>query len=219
VSAVSSNQRSAIPKISSNRDIVTICNTEASITFPDVAATASFAFTLNPMTKTNVNNTLVFPWLSTVAQGFGQFRFKYLRIIYSPAVGTTTAGQVALAITYNTVLGAVTPTSLNEVSSITYSGTGPVWAGSVINDSVCFAKTSSPILDEVIYTDVIPLSEQDKKWYNVGQSLGNVGGNPLNAPGSCVGFTTSAAAVVTGSLYIAYEIELKDPVSKHAQGN
>jgi len=211
VSSVVSRQENNFPRINTTRDIVTIYNTEASDTVPDVGGTAAFTCAINPRAKTIASNNLLFPWLSTVASAFGAYRFKYLRIMYSPAVGTTTAGQVAIALSYDTAsAGGTLPTSLAEVSAIARSGTGPVWTGSTINDAVAFAPRTSPILSEVIYTDLLPLAEQDKQWYAVGASTtsSSIG----SFPASLLAYNTSSAAVVTGSLYLAYCVEFKDPV-------
>jgi hypothetical protein len=58
--------------------------------FPDLATVGSFQLFANPGQNSS------FPWLSTLAENFDEYKFDYLEVSYEPSVGTDTDGKLLL---------------------------------------------------------------------------------------------------------------------------
>jgi hypothetical protein len=89
--AYSSNVRSNINNkkfVLSHREMVTTLRTPNN----------DLDFGLNFSTRINPLNSNLFPWLSTIASAFDQYRFTKLVFHYKPAVPTTTPGNLYLMV-------------------------------------------------------------------------------------------------------------------------
>ena len=69
--------------------------------------------------------TATFPWLSRIAQGFELYRFKRLRIDYTPSVSTTSAGIVVGAFEFDG--NDALPTSKQQLSAMDGARRVNVW--------------------------------------------------------------------------------------------
>lgn len=63
----------------------------------------------------NPANALLFPWLSRIATAYEKYKFKKFKVSYVPNVGTSTAGNIALAIDFD--VSDNVPDSLLELMS------------------------------------------------------------------------------------------------------
>jgi hypothetical protein len=90
--------------------------------------TASYAIdsaTVNP------GHSIVFPWLSKVAQRFEEYRFRYLRFRYYPRCGTGQAGEIVIG--FDPKSGDQAPQSLQILNTYHIRAQGPQWKEHVLN--------------------------------------------------------------------------------------
>lgn len=91
---VSKSRRNRHPRVSSTGNVTRVTHSEY---VTDVLSSETFS--LNTM---RINPGLPeFPWLQTVAHGWEHYRMINMRAIYTPVVGTTTAGLVGMAPDYH----------------------------------------------------------------------------------------------------------------------
>lgn len=95
--------------------ITTITDTEF---LADLSGFQNFRLIVNQ--QINPINTILFPWLSQIAQHFAEFRFKRLELIYTPTSGmaiggNNNLGSICGAVSYNAL--TVDPTSKAQLLS------------------------------------------------------------------------------------------------------
>jgi hypothetical protein len=78
-------------------------------------------------------NFLSFPWLSQIANMFETYTFLMLKVIYVPRVPTTTAGQIGLALDFDS--DDIPASTLTEFSQFKNSAVGSIWSGLVLEVS------------------------------------------------------------------------------------
>lgn len=172
------------------------------------------------------------PWLGRVAGNFMKFRYTFLRFIFVPQTPTTTPGSTFLYMAYDPK--DIAPANLQEVATSESSVIGNAWYGGPINPDIAFSKALT--LKDSIFLD-IDVSRFTNPWYYIratndatkndvsltGTPTGGLGTLALanastfdyvSRPGTiyygCNGVTDT---VVTGNLYMAYAVELCEPVS------
>ncbi len=119
------------PIIKATRDC---CNIKHRELISDVVGTS--AFTVASSFNVNPGLSSTFPWLSVMAQGWEQFRFKNIRFIYKTRTGSNTAGSLMMAPDYDSADG---PPATEQVAS-SYS---QVIEDAVWKDITCVLKTSN----------------------------------------------------------------------------
>jgi hypothetical protein len=149
------------------------------------------------------------PWLSTIALNYSKFAWKSLRFIYVPKVPTSIPGQAFISVAYDPLDTA--PTAVADIAVTDSSSIGPVWEGGGINQEKAFRPSLS--LDKCIYVDVDCKSFTQPYFYVRKQAGVDADTRP------CVLYFGSAAALTgvgaygaTGDVYIAYSVELFEPV-------
>lgn len=174
-----------------------------------------------------------FPWLYSTAQAFQKFRILYMRFFYSGSCPTSTTGKVWIQVCYDGADNA--PTTLSEVLASEFSSAGPAWYGGTVSNNKAFDKNIGS--DSNIYVDV-DCSKFSEPYYYVRDSTNTIGvsltGIPTGGIGTLAlaGSTIDPSAVpcrvyygnngvtsttVPGELYVAYVIELLEPIAV-AQG-
>lgn len=210
---------------------MTVCNYELVTSFTNSGGPAfnSAGFVVNPGLAPS------FPWLSNIAQSYQRFRFKRLRFFYVPAVATSNDGSAYLYLQYDYQDSA--PTSLAEVMVSESSCSGNVWFGGPVSPELAFREHMTTT--DNIFVDYDP-RRATQPWYYIrsGQSgvTVNTGGALTGTPTGGIGtlaFTQGAIAdpasrpctifygtdgvpsgvTTAGRLYVAYEVELSDPVA------
>lgn len=73
----------------------------------------------------NASNGATFPWLSRIAQGYELYRFRRLRVDYTPSCSSSTSGVVVGAFEYDANDPA--PTNKQQHSAIDGSGRTNIW--------------------------------------------------------------------------------------------
>jgi len=148
----------------------------------------AFNFPIQP------GSPIMFPWLSTIAQNFEQYRFRKLVARYVPRCGTGTQGSILLVPDYD----AADPAPPNEQAASNNQD---------MSEDVCWRSLEChldisrmfPAKDQFKYVRTgSPGVNQDVKTYD--------GGNLWL-------FTSDAAAnnTVFGKLWVEYEVEFKTP--------
>nr|WRQ64957.1 structural protein [Sobelivirales sp.]WRQ65712.1 structural protein [Tolivirales sp.] len=200
---VSKNQ-SNLPITAGIGRMMTVQNYELSRTFPTQAGTPAFnnqGLTVNPGISS------AFPWLSAIALNYSKFRFRFLRYMYVPQVPTTVAGVCYINISYDSADS--TPSTLAQVSQSDSSTIGPVWHGGGINADKAFSKNLG--VDEMIYCDV-DCTKWTQPYYYV-RSQGNTDADTKPAVVNYGIDSSVPAAITPGQLYVAYIVDLFEPVA------
>jgi hypothetical protein len=177
----------------------------------------------------NVGIAGSFPWLSSIALNYSKFRFRKLRFFFSGSCPTSTTGKVWINITYDALDTA--PSTLAQVMQSEDSCSGPAWFGGVVSSEKAFDPRLAA--DSNIYVDA-DCSRFVNNWYNVRLNTTDVTLALTGAPTGGIGTlglsgdTTSANSIpcrvfygnngvtsttVPGELYVAYEVELIEPVA------
>lgn len=149
------------------------------------------------------------PWLSAIALSYSKFRWKSLRFIYVPKVSTTTPGQVYINISYDPADG--NPTTLAQVAVADSSSIGPTWIGGGINQEKAFRSDLG--VDEAVFVDVDVKSLTQPYYYVRLQGGLDADSKPLVVWYGSTGALNGATYGNTGDLYVAYTIELFEPVA------
>lgn len=111
--AYSSSSKTNIPNIRASRESCRITHREL---LTSISGTAAFSvakrYNLNP------GLAISFPWLSTMATSWEQYKFHSLKFIYLTRTGSTTAGSMMLAPDYD----AADAAPINEQIASSYKG-------------------------------------------------------------------------------------------------
>jgi len=177
----------------------------------------------------NPGITSVFPWLSSIARNYNKFRFLRLRFFFSGSCPTSTAGKVWIRLSYDPLDAA--PTTLAEVMQSENSCSGPAWFGGTVSNEKAFDRNLAA--DANIYVDA-DCSRFSLPWYVIrntdaatrlaltGAPTGGIG--TLALSGSTIdntsvpcrlsyGNNSVTTSTIPGELYVAYEVELIEPVA------
>jgi hypothetical protein len=179
----------------------------------------------------NAGISVNFPWLGSVSNSFQKFKFRFLRFIYVPQTPTTTPGSVFIYMAYDPQ--DTPPSTLAGVTASESSVVGNAWYGGPINPEMAFSKNLS--LRDNVYLDV-DVDRMSQPWYYTrathAATLNTVtltgtatGGNGSLAIGSggtyeytarpgtiYYGNNSVTNTVQAGNLYMAYVVELREPI-------
>ena len=161
---------------------------------------SSTAFTVQQQLPINPGISTTFPWLSSIAAQYEEYRIKGMVYHYVPTSGMAVSstnpalGSVMLQTTYRA--NAVAPTSKMEMMN-------EYWASeSIPSDSFCHPiecnPRENPFNVHYVRTGAVPAGDSPLL-YDYGKTFLAVTGNPANGN-------------VLGEVWISYEIELRKPV-------
>lgn len=189
------------------------------------------------ITSLQVNPGVVacFPWLSGIATNYQKFRWRYLKFFFSTSVPTSASGKAFLQLQYDTIDNQAT--TFAQVMAGDSAAAGPTWFGGAINEAKAFDNNMNA--DSNIYV-VADNSKMPNDWYYVrataalsahvamtGTATGGNGTLAVSAGsyldeaalpcrinyGSQASLNSAAARVSPGDLYVAYIVELAEPVA------
>lgn len=136
----------------------------------------------------NPADTTTFPWLSSIAALFDKYKFHKLEFRYITSCSTSTAGNVSLAVDFDTLDS--TPTTGSAMSNLAKFNTFAAWANE---------KLSIPVNrrgnNQWLYTLDGNTSSNDPKSYNLGNLFVS---------------TESIGNSTVGYLVVEYDVELLD---------
>ena len=171
-------------------------------------ATDTFANLLSSYTC-NPGIAAFVPWLSTIALNYSKFNWKSLRFIYVPKVPTSVPGQAFISVAYDP--SDTSPTNLADVAVTDSSSIGPVWIGGGINSEKAFRNNLG--IDDAIFVDVDCKSFTQPYYYVRKQAGLDADTKPcLLYFGTAAALTGVGAYGATGDIYVAYSVELFEPV-------
>lgn len=204
---ITSKQRSMLPLVAGSGTRMVVQNYELIASLKGFA-TDTFASLLSSYTV-NPGIAGFVPWLSGLALQYSKFRWLTLRFIYVPKVATSIPGQAFIQVTYDPADSS--PTSIADVAVSDSSSIGPTWIGGGINQEKAFRATMN--IDDAIFVDV-DCKRLTQPYYYVRKQAG------LDADTKpCVLYFGSAGALTgvgaygaTGDVYVAYSVELLEPV-------
>lgn len=190
-SALATGTNSMAPLIQGGRNSTRIVHRElvASIV-------GSAAFAVNQSIPLNPGLASSFPWLSSQAQAWEQYRFNRLKFCYYTRTGSSTSGSVQLVPDYDAADAA--PASEQIASSFEDVVEDAPWKDleSVLNPQAMFPMGPK----KFIRSGALP-ANLDIKTYDAGQMF------------VC---TTDGAAVNWGKLWVEYDVELSVPANPAA---
>lgn len=129
------------------------------------------------------------PRLSSIAKGFGLYRFNRAVLRYQPICGTATNGIVAIGLTADMSTGAFTPaTAYTTVSGLGSAGVGRVWES--------FVTTGDTVHNARPYFDCSSTGSTDTTQFLL-----------------LIGVTGATASTTLGRVWLEYECELVSPMS------
>jgi len=173
------------PKMRASSTSATISHREF---IGDIAGSIAFegnAFALNP------GNSLVFPWLSSIALNYESYVFKDLHFHYETSVSTTTAGTVMLAVDYDASDNA--PLTKQHLMAYAQAQRSAPWQECAFN---CRSGDLTKFAKERYVRDSSPPAG-DIKTFDVGNLFLATQGNVSDA--------------IIGELYVSYTVELRTP--------
>lgn len=204
---ITSKQRSTLPLSAGMGRKMVVQNYEL-ISSVKGFATDTFANLLSSYTC-NPGIAAFVPWLSTVALNYSKFCWKYLRFIYVPKVATSIPGQAFIMASYDPSDSA--PTAIADVAVSDSSSIGPTWIGGGINQEKAFRTDLG--IDEAIFVDVDCKSFTQPYYYVRKQAGLDADTKPcLLYFGTAAALTGVGAYGATGDVYVAYSVELFEPV-------
>jgi hypothetical protein len=188
-SAYSNTFKSNRPKIRSNGESCRIVHREL---IGSVIGSVNFAVSSDNSYALNPGLTSSFPWLSTQAQNWEEYRFNHLRFEYYTRCASTTTGSVMLIPDYD----ASDLAPFSEQIACSYAD---VVEGSPWNSLTCDLEPSR-------------LNGSNKRHYIRSAALGNNLDIKTYDSGSLfVGTTDGSGAVGWGKLFVSYDVELYIP--------
>jgi len=171
-------------------------------------ATDTFANLLSSYTC-NPGIAAFVPWLSTIALNYSKFRWLSLRFLYVPKVPTSVPGQAYIEVGYDP--SDTAPTSVSDVAVTDSSSIGPVWIGGGINTEKAFRSDLG--VDEAIFVDADCKGFTQPYYYIRTQGGLDADSKPcLLYFGTAAALTGVGAYGATGDIYVAYKVELFEPV-------
>jgi len=177
----------AKPQINTKKDYIEVSNSELIST----SVTAAAAFSVGSSIALNPANSVVFPWLSSVAKNYELYKFSRIKFIYVPFCSTASAGEIMLAFDYDSTDSA--PISEQIMSSLKSFSASPVWQSNSV---------SADLRDMNAFV----------QWrYVSGASIvGAIDSNDTNA-GSFFLASSNGGGGAVGKLYVEYTVQLKSP--------
>lgn len=198
--------RPAVPKFSSVGDSTIVRNTE--ILFNVTLAAAGGFSTLNTPLQAGQP-----AWLAQIGDLYSKFRWRRLRIIYSPKCPTTTSGSVVMAFTYDRNDGA--PVSRTQLAQSYKAINFPPYAG---YDGASALNTPFKPNPGAIYID-LDTTRMDKPWYPTISTAAFAALAIIDQNQFCPATLVLAAdggpvaATPAGDIFIQYEIEFIEPIN------
>jgi hypothetical protein len=139
----------------------------------------------------NPGNSVVFPWLSSIALNYESYVFKQLHFHYETSVSTTTAGTVMMAVDYDASDAA--PASKQILMGYAQAQRSAPWQECAFN---CRSGDLHKFAAER-YVRGLTIPTGDVKTYDVGNLFLATQGN--------------ATGDMIGELYVSYTVELRTP--------
>lgn len=154
--------------------------TSAGGVFPALAAPLNLA--VNP------GQNALFPWLSSLAMNFDEYKFDYLEVTYEPMVGTNTAGKFVA--TFDPDVLDEYPDSKQQMLEARVQLDVPVWNRAVL-------KIPKDLLTNWLFVRPggVPAGAD--------QHVYDVGAFNLALPGTTAG--------ATGELFVSYKVRMRTP--------
>jgi len=183
--------RSSAPKFRNNKGVVRIVHKElvCSVT-NNTGINISPTFTASGASVYQVNagcGTL-FPWLSTIAQNFDEYKFNRLRLVYVPICSTADTGRVMIG--YDPDSTDAVPVDRQGLSSYSCSAESSVWSVSTLDCNL----------------------SNTNKWYYTNISGDNLPSSAYLDQGQVFTACWSGGAnLIVGELYALYDVSLKSP--------
>jgi hypothetical protein len=146
----------------------------------------------NRIYKINPRNSTLFPWLSAIANCYDMYHIDSMTFRYVPAVGSTTPGQITLAIDYD-----ATDDNTNTAPSVLQAYAGSV-TGQVYAPMECTFHEECTVLNNHKYFN--SSSEVPDRLSDIGNLIVRL----IPAPGT-------PNDTVFGSLHVRYVVTFHDP--------
>lgn len=135
----------------------------------------------------NASNPNTFPWLSRIAQGYELYRFRRLRIDYSPSCSSSTSGVVVGAFEFDA--NDPVPQSKQQISAIDGAARVNIWNQTSFQfkplDNWCFCAAANSAPGDLRLSDV--------------------------ARFFIATFGTNSSGTVVGDLTVTYDVEFTKP--------
>lgn len=112
--------------------------------------------------RTNPGLPALFPWLSRIAEAYEQYRFKRLRFVVQTLAPTSSAGEVAMYMDYDSE--DPVPESMRDFLTNSFAKTGPVWERQLVYDAAAVPMNASNLR----YVRVGTPANSDYLWRDVG---------------------------------------------------
>jgi len=141
----------------------------------------------------NVRNATQLPWLATMGPAYSKYRVLMAKFTWEPVVGTSTNGEICMALLYDQADPAAGSLSIARLMQTSHSEWQPIWKPSARPVQVDVGKMSL-------------------KWYLSGAAAGVAAGN-LQTP-FALAYAAQAQPTSTnlGRIMVEYIVEFTEPI-------
>jgi hypothetical protein len=192
------------PRMVQRGDSTFITHTEVIATL-NQAAGGAFAGANASLMPSNIG------WLAGPSASFSKWRWVQLRFIYIPAVATSTAGKMAMGLSYD--FSDTVASSLPQIQQMYHAVAAPIWAGFEGTSLLAQHGIRPTVGSVVVEADVARFGAAWYKWMAI--TPWNALGGPeksVYSPGQLVMGTANGNAVNgVGDVYVQYVVELIEP--------
>jgi hypothetical protein len=186
-------QKSSTPKVFNGKRMIRVTHRELVTTISGSTTFEANSFSLNPGLAST------FPWLSTIADSFEQYRFNRLRFHYVTRAPSTYIGSILMAPDYDALDSA--PSSEIIASQMDGAVEDSPWKEQILDLSVQDMFPMGPRK----YVRTSSISSSDLKTYDAGNVF------------VCAVACTDTSAL--GKLWVEYDVELHIPQNPTAVSN
>lgn len=153
--------------------------------------TGSVGFTVSSFLAVNPGIPATFPWLSIMAQGWEEYRFRSIRFVYKTRTGSTTPGSLIMAPDYDSADAA--PATEQIMSTYSQCIEDAPW-----KDITCVLKTSNsnPLGKHHYIRQAALAANLDIKTYDIA---------------NFIVATTDGTAIPWGKLWVEYDVDFFIP--------
>lgn len=182
--------------------VVTNCETIAKLT--GAGGFKSVAMLLMPGARE-------FVWLSAAAGVYSKYRWRKLRLYYTPLCSTSSSGEVAMGLSYDPSIERL-PSTMEDALQSYMAVSGAPWANANTPD---LSDLSRPIPAGAMAIDLDckRLSSQWYQYITTAQLASVIQSRTQYVPAEVELSTDLPQGVVGGRIWASYQVELIEPVS------
>lgn len=189
--AIGTRVNGRAPSLNGRRSVL-VCNTEYATVLTSQTALSINGISGGATIGVNPGNPLLFPWLSSIASSFEEYRFKALKFHFKSFTPTSERGRLTMALDYDAA--DPVPTSYQELCVNDDFLETNVWKTATLTSRSQYRDLNAKF--RYVRAGPVP-TNTDVKTYDVAQLL--------------IATSSSSGTQDIGDLWVEYECELQIP--------